>query len=81
MTLCTVPVTTQYPLLSLLQNYNTPPRPIPPQQPHAPKKLSRRRLASVEFPGPQKQTDCPWTLLQVKASTNDGTSVVVTLHL
>nr|WAB53347.1 E4 [human papillomavirus 39] len=86
-----VPVTDLYPLLNLLPNYQTPPRPIPPQQPHAPKKQSRRRLESdldsVQSQSPLSPTECPWTILTthstvtVQATTQDGTSVVVTLRL
>ncbi|CBY85071.1 E4 protein, partial [Human papillomavirus type 68b] len=91
LTLCAVPLTEQYPLLNLLPNYRTPPRPIPPQVPHAPKKHARRRLGSTpdstESLSPLSPTTCPWTVstshssVEVQATTKEGTCVVVTLHL
>nr|WAB53386.1 E4 [human papillomavirus 68]WAB54228.1 E4 [human papillomavirus 68] len=88
---CEVPLTEKYPLLNLLPTYRTPPRPIPPQVPHAPKKQTRRRLGSIpdsaESLSPLSPTTCPWTVstshssVEVQAKTKDGAFVVVTLHL
>ncbi|ARQ82684.1 E4, partial [Human papillomavirus type 85] len=90
--LCTVPVTRQYPLLQLLENYNTPPHRIPKPPPCAPKRVGvRRRLENhsdiVDSQKQVKSTDCPWTtsttpcLVHLQATTGSGSTIVVTLRL
>ncbi|AAZ39503.1 E4 protein [human papillomavirus 97] len=88
MTLCAVPVT-KYPLLRLLDHYNTPPRPTPKPRPWAPQKPKRRLLNdldSVDFRSntvdvsPTTCTTHYSVQLHLEA-TNDGSCVVVTLRL
>nr|WAB54041.1 E4 [human papillomavirus 45] len=85
-----VPVTTRYPLLRLLDSYNTPPRRPPKPHPWAPQNpTSRRRLLSdldsVDSQSSTTDLSTPTcttrSCVQVQVTTNDGKCVVVTLRL
>ncbi|CAA28668.1 E4 protein [human papillomavirus 18] len=88
MTLCAVPVTTRYPLLSLLNSYSTPPHRIPAPCPWAPQRPTARRrlLHDLDTVDSRRSSIVDLSThfsvqLHLQATTKDGNSVVVTLRL
>nr|ABP99780.1 E4 [human papillomavirus 18]AGU90395.1 E4 [human papillomavirus 18]AGU90403.1 E4 [human papillomavirus 18]AGU90411.1 E4 [human papillomavirus 18] len=86
MTLCAVPVTTRYPLLSLLNSYSTPPHRIPAPCPWAPQRPTARRrlLQDLDTVDLRRRSSVDLSThfsVQLQATTKDGNCVVVTLRL
>nr|ALJ32963.1 early protein E4 [human papillomavirus 51]ALJ32970.1 early protein E4 [human papillomavirus 51]CAD1814169.1 early protein E4 [human papillomavirus 51] len=84
-----VPAVTRYPLLQLLNNYQTPQRPIPLPPAWAPKKPRHNSENDSDLlsPTPPQSPHCPWTIqttkytVEVEALTLEGTKVQLRLRL